>query len=122
MTGDLGVSYRSTGWQERAVCKTAGLSEEQAREREELFAVRNEGQFTRYQKQPLKHPKVQEALGFCETCPVRRECKEYRENSVDFPLVGVWGGEYVTYKEALNTLSRATSDGRRTRHTLGRWD
>lgn len=116
------MSYRSTGWQQRAACSTAGLSEEEARDREELFAMRNETQFARYQNQPYEHPKVQEAIGFCHSCPVRRECKEYRQNTVDFPLVGVWGAEYWSYKQALNHIAGAKKDGRRTRHTLGRWD
>lgn len=120
--GDTGVSYRSTGWQERAACKTAGLPEEQARYREELFAMRSEQQFARYQHQPHKHPKVQEALSFCDRCPVQQECRDYRENTFDFPLVGVWGREYVSYKQALAQIADAKKDGRRQRHTLGRWD
>lgn len=119
---DTGVSYRSTGWQQRAACSTAGLSPEDARKREALFAMRTASQFARYQHQPDKHPDVQKAKSFCDACPVRRECKEYRENTVDFPLVGVWGGEYISYKQALETVGKATGDGRRTRHTLGRWD
>lgn len=120
-TRDHGVSYRETGWQQRAACSTAGLPPEEAKRRQELFVMRGPSSFYRYANQPLRHPAVREAVSFCHACPVREDCRRARETTADFPMVGVWHGEYISYDRAKDELAKARGDTH-TRHTPNGWD
>jgi hypothetical protein len=37
------------------------------------------------------HETIEEALAYCQACPVRRECKRYQEEHEPF-ADGIWGG------------------------------
>lgn len=49
-------------------------------------------------------PRIQDALSYCDRCPVKRDCGDYAANFTDYAMVGVWGGEYITRHVALERL------------------
>lgn len=66
-------------WQERSAC--AGLPTD-------LFFP----ELTEKGKRPHQYPEVVEAVGVCRSCPVRRDCEDYAEETrVEY---GIWGGFY----------------------------
>lgn len=121
--GEAGTSYRAaSGWQDEAACSSAGLSTLDAQRRLDLFALRTTSELKPHGFDPKKHPKVAEALKFCEGCPVIEQCRQYPKEEVDYPLVGVWGGTYIGWRDALANLAEAHRDGRKVRNTRSKYE
>jgi hypothetical protein len=58
-------------------------------------------------RDPRYVPRIQKAKALCASCPVIAECGAFAKSSTDYPMVGVWAGEYVTYETAIKRAQDA---------------
>lgn len=96
-------------WRERAACRGTDPELYALATLQELAAARGR-RGARAQVRQI--PRIARALAVCGRCPVVEECRAEAIGSVDLAVCGVWGGEYVTYREACGRLAAARAAAR----------
>lgn len=85
-------------WRERAACRTADPR---------LFDPLDHEEIQGGSPHPLAHPRIQQAITVCDSCPVRGMCGRWATQTNQ---IGVWGGRYRRQTKA--SRSAGTLRGR----------
>lgn len=80
-------------WQDQAACLGADY---------ELF-----GYHPKNPSHDIIHPKTAKALQYCARCPVVEECLNEATSNPYWAASGVWGGRYITEREAMQNVRKA---------------